>query len=551
MTFSKEFVAESVAILEAIDTEPIEELAVGIAAIRDRGGRLFILGVGGSAGHASHAVNDFRKICDIETYTPTDNVSELTARANDEGWDTTFSEWLKGSRLSAADGLLVFSVGGGDEVKGVSKNIVAALQAGRGAGTPIFGIVGRDGGTTAKLAQACVVIPPLFPDHITPQTEGMCALIWHLLVTHPALARVGHPLGVPDVSASAPARTCIVGGAGFIGGHFAAELLSREQTEQVTVYDNFSSGRRWHLEAIQRRSPAAGGRGRRRRPGRAVPRPRRGTTRSSIWPPTRTSRRPPPTGDRLRPGHPADPPCGRGGPPRAASDSCCTPPAAGSTAISARPWPTRTTVHWCRCRPTAPASWRVRRCSASYAYMFGITARCFRFGNVVGPRQTHGVGYDFVRRLIADPSTPADPRRRPAEQVLRPRRGRHGCGAHRRASRRPRPFAVFNVATEDYITVTEIAELAVEVLGLARRRAPGSTTPAVTAAGRAMCRSCGSTPTASARWAGRTSDRYGRRCRRRWPRWPLTSGRGGSTFDVRPSGQAALGRRSSSTGTAC
>ncbi len=190
MTFSKEFVTESIAILEALDTESIEELAVGIAAIRDRGGRLFILGVGGSAGHASHAVNDFRKICDIETYTPTDNVSELTARANDEGWDTTFSEWLKGSRLSAADGLLVFSVGGGDEVKGVSRNIIAALKLGVERGTPIYGIVGRDGGTTAKLAQACLVIPPLFPDHVTPQTEGICALIWHLLVTHPALARV-------------------------------------------------------------------------------------------------------------------------------------------------------------------------------------------------------------------------------------------------------------------------------------------------------------------------------------------------------------------------
>lgn len=190
MTFSKEFVSESIAILEALDTDAVEDLAYGIAAIRDRGGRLFVLGVGGSAGHASHAVNDFRKICDIETYTPTDNVSELTARANDEGWDTTFSEWLKGSRLSAADGLLVFSVGGGDDVKGVSMNIVAALRLGAERGTPIFGIVGRDGGATARMAQASVVIPPLYPDHVTPQTEGICALVWHLLVTHPALARV-------------------------------------------------------------------------------------------------------------------------------------------------------------------------------------------------------------------------------------------------------------------------------------------------------------------------------------------------------------------------
>lgn len=190
MTFTKEFVTETMAVLGALDTDTVEELAVGIAAIRDRGGRLFILGVGGSAGHASHAVNDFRKICDIESYTPTDNVSELTARVNDEGWDTTFSGWLKGSRLSAADGLLVFSVGGGDEAKGVSKNIVAALKLGAEVGTPIFGIVGRDGGATARMATACVVIPPLFPEHITPQTEGICALVWHLLVTHPVLARV-------------------------------------------------------------------------------------------------------------------------------------------------------------------------------------------------------------------------------------------------------------------------------------------------------------------------------------------------------------------------
>ena len=189
MTFSKEFLAESVAVIEALDTDQIEDLARGIAAVRERDGRLFILGVGGSAGHASHAVNDFRKICDIEAYAPTDNVSELTARANDEGWDTTFAAWLQGSRLSSRDALLVFSVGGGDEAKGVSSNIVAALKLATERKSPIFGIVGRDGGTTAKLADACVVIPPLFPSHITPHTEGLCAVVWHLLVTHPTLAR--------------------------------------------------------------------------------------------------------------------------------------------------------------------------------------------------------------------------------------------------------------------------------------------------------------------------------------------------------------------------
>jgi D-sedoheptulose 7-phosphate isomerase len=190
MSFSKEFLAESVAVIDAIDPDRIEDVAGGLAALREREGRLFIIGVGGSAGHASHAVNDFRKICDIEAYTPTDNVSELTARVNDEGWDTTFAQWLRGSRLSARDALLIFSVGGGNEAKGVSANIVAALRLAVDLGTPIFGIVGRDGGTTAKLATAAVIIPPLYPDHITPHTEGLCAVVWHLLVTHPALAKI-------------------------------------------------------------------------------------------------------------------------------------------------------------------------------------------------------------------------------------------------------------------------------------------------------------------------------------------------------------------------
>jgi D-sedoheptulose 7-phosphate isomerase len=190
VSFSKEFLGESVAIIDAIDADQIEEVAHGLSALRERGGRLFIIGVGGSAGHASHAVNDFRKICEIESYAPTDNVSELTARVNDEGWDTTFSAWLCGSRLSAQDALLVFSVGGGDEAKGVSANIVAALRLAVERETQIFGIVGRDGGTTAKLATAAVIIPPLFADHITPHTEGLCAVVWHLLVSHPALAKV-------------------------------------------------------------------------------------------------------------------------------------------------------------------------------------------------------------------------------------------------------------------------------------------------------------------------------------------------------------------------
>lgn len=189
MTFSEQFLAETVRIVDAIDPAAVERCATGLASVRDRGGRLFILGVGGSAGHASHAVNDFRKLCGFEAYTPTDNVSELTARANDEGWETTLVEWLRGSRLAATDGVLVFSVGGGDEVRGVSTNIVRALELAKERGAGVFGVVGRDGGFTARAADACVVIPPMFPDRVTPHTEGLCAVVWHLLVSHPALAR--------------------------------------------------------------------------------------------------------------------------------------------------------------------------------------------------------------------------------------------------------------------------------------------------------------------------------------------------------------------------
>jgi D-sedoheptulose 7-phosphate isomerase len=188
MTFSESFLEESIDILGRIDTAAVESCAVGLAEVRARGGRLFILGVGGSAGHASHAVNDFRKLCNLESYAPTDNVSELTARTNDEGWDTTFSEWLRGSRVSDRDGVLVFSVGGGDSERNVSVNLVRALELAAERGASIFGIVGRDGGFTAKVATACIVVPPSYPDRITPHTEGLCAVLWHLLVSHPVLA---------------------------------------------------------------------------------------------------------------------------------------------------------------------------------------------------------------------------------------------------------------------------------------------------------------------------------------------------------------------------
>ncbi|HSQ67045.1 MAG TPA: SIS domain-containing protein [Polyangiaceae bacterium] len=186
-TFSAQFLEESTALIKALDADAIERTAEGLAAVRQAGGRLFILGVGGSAGHASHAVNDFRKICGFEAYTPTDNVSELTARTNDEGWDTTFSEWLRGSRLSNEDALLIFSVGGGSKDKNVSVNLVRALELAKERGAKVYGIVGRDGGYTKQVADACVLVPVVHKDRITPHTEGFCAVIWHLLVSHPKL----------------------------------------------------------------------------------------------------------------------------------------------------------------------------------------------------------------------------------------------------------------------------------------------------------------------------------------------------------------------------
>jgi len=187
--FVESYLEESVRVLRELDAAAIERVALGLGAARDGGGRLFILGVGGSAGHASHAVNDFRKLCAFEAYTPTDNVSELTARVNDEGWDTSFSAWLKVSRLGKADAVLVFSVGGGSPERNVSNNLVLALEHARAVGAKIFGIVGKDGGFTARVADACVLVPTVAAERITPHTEGTAAVLWHLLVSHPALKR--------------------------------------------------------------------------------------------------------------------------------------------------------------------------------------------------------------------------------------------------------------------------------------------------------------------------------------------------------------------------
>jgi len=188
-TFFAVYLAEARRVIDELDAAAAERVAAALSAVRERGGRLFILGVGGSAGNASHAVNDFRKICGLEAYAPTDNVSELTARTNDDGWATVFEEWLKVSRLNARDAVLVFSVGGGDEEKNVSPNLVRALRFAKSSGATILGVVGRDGGYTAKVADACVIVPTVNAAHVTPHSEAFQAVIWHGLVTHPKLKR--------------------------------------------------------------------------------------------------------------------------------------------------------------------------------------------------------------------------------------------------------------------------------------------------------------------------------------------------------------------------
>jgi D-sedoheptulose 7-phosphate isomerase len=187
MDYTSQYLEEAIQILRKLDHDSIESLLEVLFDARQRGGRVFFLGVGGGAGHASHAVNDFRKIAGIECYAPTDNVSELTARINDDGWDTSYRNWLRGSRLRERDVVFVFSVGGGDVARNISTNLVAALEYAREVGARICGVVGRDGGFTAQVSDACVVVPVVNQDTITPHTESFQALIWHLLVSHPKL----------------------------------------------------------------------------------------------------------------------------------------------------------------------------------------------------------------------------------------------------------------------------------------------------------------------------------------------------------------------------
>jgi len=187
MDYVKDYFSEVSKIADLIDKDQIDKMIIELKEIRKNGGRIFFLGVGGSAANASHAVNDFRKICGIEAYTPMDNISELSARVNDEGWESIFVNWLKGSRLCGKDGVFVFSVGGGNKEKNISPNLVEALKYAKQAGAKVFGIVGRDGGYTAKVADAFVIIPSINSETITPHTESFQAVVWHLIVSHPKM----------------------------------------------------------------------------------------------------------------------------------------------------------------------------------------------------------------------------------------------------------------------------------------------------------------------------------------------------------------------------
>lgn len=187
MNFSQKYLSECIEICNKINPDEIEEMASLVNSVREDNGRIFFLGVGGGAGHASHAVNDFRKICNIECYSPTDNVSELTARVNDDGWDSSYVNWLKGSHLSKEDLIFVFSVGGGSIEKNISVNILNSLKLAKKIGSKICGVVGRDGGFTKEVANCCIVIPTVNDANITPHTEAFQAVIWHLLVAHPLL----------------------------------------------------------------------------------------------------------------------------------------------------------------------------------------------------------------------------------------------------------------------------------------------------------------------------------------------------------------------------
>ena len=410
VSFAEQFLAESAQVVDSIDRDAIEACAVGLAEVRDRGGRLFILGVGGSAGHASHAVNDFRKICAFEAYTPTDNVSELTARANDDGFDTTFVEWLRVSRLSELDGVLVFSVGGGDAERGVSTRPRPGTRARSG----VFGLDLWDRRARRRLHSQGRRRLRGHPAAVRRSRDAA-----HRRTLRGGLASVGQPprtrphldqVGERHVSDDNPlARVLVIGGAGFIGSHVVDRLLDRDDTEAVTVYDNFSSGRTWHiashetdprfelihgdvvdLEALCKVTEG------------------HDTVVHLASNPDIARARVEPTidfdqGTRLT-NHVVEA-IRRSGVRRLlyASGSGVYGDL-GDLEVEEDYGPLLPESTYSASKLAGEAL------IAAYCALFDMTGCAFRFGNVVGPRQTHGVGFDFVRRLIAGPERTHDSR---------------------------------------------------------------------------------------------------------------------------------------------
>ena len=520
MTFTEDFLEETVAIVQTPrHASSVEALAHGLAAVRERGGRLFILGVGGSAGHASHAVNDFRKICGFEAYAPTDNVSELTARANDEGWDTTLQRWLKGSRLDADDGVLVFSVGGGNAEKNVSTNIVRGARAGQARSAPRSSASSAaTAATPPRLADACVVDPAAVRRRASPRTPRGCArVVWHLLVSHPALQRRGDQVGVRRMTHELRQ-----------GLHRRRRRLHRQplrrpparrrrRPSRSRVYDNFSSGRDWHLERGRRR-PAADASSaatwsdlatldRRRWRGHdavihlasnpdiaaAVDRTRRSTSTRAPCSPTTSSR------------------------PRGEPESSASSTPRGSGVYGDLGELEAAEDHG----PLVPdVDLRREQARRRGADLASYCRHVRLHGARVPLRQRGRPAPDPRRRLRL--RAPAARRPDPAARSSATAGRASPTSTSRtsidavllRAPRRPTtPFDVFNVATGDYITVTEIAELAMAGARPRRRERRPSSTPAATGAGRATCRWSGSTPADPVAWAGATSAPGRRRSR--------------------------------------
>ena len=475
-SFAESYLAETAAIAEQLDASSVERLATELAAVRDGGGRLFVLGVGGSAAHASHAACDFRKLCHFEAYAPTDNVAELTARTNDDGWEDVFASWLQGSRLDARDAVLVFSVGGGDEERGVSANLVRGVDHAQRVGAKVFGVVGRDGGYVARAADVSVLVPTVNEERVTAHTEGMCAVVWHLLVSHPALQAQSPEVGVAPLTGRASAsgrRWLVVGGAGFIGGHFVRAPAVRPRRRAGHRLRQLHVGPRG-APRRRRRRPEARGRSRRREGARGARRRRRRARR----------RRTPRVESRHRTR------CDRARHRLRRGDAADAPRARGAAARVGGPDPLRVGERRLRRhrrdrgrrgpRPADPHLDLRREQARGRGAHLRVQLHVRAHGPRVPIRKRRGPVADArrgtrLRAQAARGSDPArDPRRRLAEQVVRLRRRRH----RRDAASRARPPSRSAPSTSRPATTSRSRrsrELAVEASASIQRASASST----------------------------------------------------------------------------